>query len=245
MDNELLLISGEDIPFIEAQISIHQPTIREISLMGEEDFLIGCQFLKFTKEKILSEEDKRGLENKSDFEIFMSIMCSKDYSKYKNNVLMVLALLFPEYQIRFTNKEILLVNEQNSTRINKENYDVFKEILDSMFCLTESEAVNGEYNPIDKRAAKIAEKLKKHREKIANIKGKSKKIAIFSRYVSILSIGMQMDINIFNNYTVFQLKDSMKRYQMKDSYDMYIQAKMAGAEGLDEVEHWMDDIHSK
>ena len=30
MDNELLLLSGEDIPFIEAQLTIHQPKIKEI-----------------------------------------------------------------------------------------------------------------------------------------------------------------------------------------------------------------------
>ena len=47
MNNELLLITGEDIPFIEAQTIIHQPTMKEISLIGEESFLIGSKFLNF------------------------------------------------------------------------------------------------------------------------------------------------------------------------------------------------------
>ena len=31
---------------------------------------------------------------------------------------------------------------------------------------------------------------------------------------------------------------------MKQSFDIYMQAKIAGATGLDEVDHWMDKIHS-
>ena len=45
------------------------------------------------------------------------------------------------------------------------------------------------------------------------------------------------------HYTVFQLKDECKRYQIKQSFDMYVQAKMAGAKDLDEVDNWMEDIH--
>ena len=33
MDNELLLITGRDIPFIEAQVTIHQPRLYEISFI--------------------------------------------------------------------------------------------------------------------------------------------------------------------------------------------------------------------
>ena len=38
MLNDLLLLSGNDIPFEQAQISIHQPTIKEIAYIGEENF---------------------------------------------------------------------------------------------------------------------------------------------------------------------------------------------------------------
>ena len=49
MLNDLLLLSGTDIPFQQAQISIHQPTIKEISFIGEEAFFIGCALLNFSK----------------------------------------------------------------------------------------------------------------------------------------------------------------------------------------------------
>ena len=48
MNNDLLLLSKNDIPFTQAQVNIHQPTIKEISFIGEESFHIGCQFLNFS-----------------------------------------------------------------------------------------------------------------------------------------------------------------------------------------------------
>lgn len=241
MDNELLLLSGEDIPFTEAQVTIHQPRIKEISLIGEDNFFAGCQFLIFSKEN-LSEEDRIGLEDKSDFDIFMSIMCGNEKMQYKECTLMLLTLLFPEYQIKMTHTDIVLFNENFSARINNANYDAFKSIIINMFELYDSDGAAVGYNPVDSKARKIAEKLRKGKEKIAKNKD-VKKIAIFSRYASILAVGLSQDINSFMNYTVFQLKDEFKRFQMKQSYDIYIQAKMAGAQGLDEVDNWMDDIH--
>ena len=49
MLNELLLLSGNDIPFSEAQVTIHQPTIKEIAYVGEDSFYTGCEFLRFSK----------------------------------------------------------------------------------------------------------------------------------------------------------------------------------------------------
>ena len=242
MNNELLLMSGEDIPFIEAQITIHQPQMNEIALIGEENFLAGCKLLNISKDSI-EKQDKPDLENKSDFEIFMSIMCRKEKIEYKNSVFMILALLFPQYKIKFTNREILLVSETNSTRINDENFNIFKDIISSMFCLSELDSVNKDYNPIDARAEKIAKKLRKHKERIAKHSGQTNKIAIFSRYISILATGLKKDINSLMKYTVFQLMDAHKRYQRKQSFDIYVQAKLAGAKDLEDVDNWMDDIH--
>lgn len=240
MKNELLLLTKNDIPFVEAQINIHQPTIKEISLIGEESFFSGCQFLNFSK-NMISSEDKKGLEDMPDFEIFMSIMCSKEVIDYKNNALMVLSLLFPTFQIKPTETELLLLDKDSgkTARINKTNYDAFKKILVSMFSL---EDVDGSgYNPVDKKAAKIAEKFQKAKQKKSH--GEVKKVAIFSRYISILAVGEKKDMNQLNEYTVFQLKDEFKRFQMKMAFDLYIQEKMAEAKDIKEVDNWMDDIH--
>ena len=246
MNNHLLLMSKNDIPFPQAQVNIHQPTINEISFIGEESFHIGSQFLNFSINN-LSSEDKVRLVNKTDFEVFMSIMNSRENAKYKVYALMVLALLFPDYQIKVDTNDIKLIRSEDyfTSSINNLNYDTFKSIIVKMFCLDEAEGGDGNYNPANEYAAKIAEKLKKRQNKIAKEKGIDlSKISIFGRYVSILAVGEHKDINELMNYTVYQLKDEFKRFQKKQEFDFYIKAKMAGAKDLEEVDNWMNDIHS-
>lgn len=245
MINDLLLLSKNDIPFTQAQVNIHQPTIKEISLISEESFHVGCQFLNFSIDN-LSYEDKVNLTNKTDFEVFMSIMNSKERAKYKVDAMLVLTLLFPNCRIKIDIDKILLEREDGfSSSINHLNYDTFKAIISKMFCLNETKKEEGEYNPADAYAAKIAEKLKKRQRVLAKEKGIDlKKVSIFSRYVSILAVGEGKDINDLMEYTVYQLKDEFKRFQMKTDFDFFVQAKMAGAKDLDEVDNWMDDIHS-
>lgn len=242
MNNELLLQSKNDIPFPEAQLTIHQPTISEISLIGEENFFAGCQLFNLSKDK-LSDEDKTGLEDKDNFDIIMSIVNSKEKMKYKNSISLLLTLLFPMYSFKFTDTDIILMSKENSSRINKENFDVFKDILNAMFLLEEVDGAL-EYNPADARAKKIADKLKKSKEKNARSKEQQEStVAILSTYVSILSVGLNKDKNDLMEYTVFQLKDEFQRFQKKQSFDVYVQAKMAGATELEEVDNWMDKIH--
>lgn len=241
INNELLLLSKQDIPFPQAQLSIHQPTIKEIGFIGEDIFFTGCQFLNFSKD-LLPQEVKVSLEDRSDFEIFMSIMNEKDmtWKKYQNSVEIVLMLLFPNYQIHYDNFSIILANEKGISRIDENNYNIFKDIIVEMFGLDEFQGA-ADYNPVDSRASKIAEKLRNRKKKLEG--EEKKKTAIYSRYLSILTIGECKDMNSFMEYSPFQLKDEFTRFQKKQAFDMYIQAKMAGAQNLDDVDNWMDDIH--
>jgi hypothetical protein len=244
MLNELLLLSGNDIPFFEAQITIHQPTIKEIGLIGEENFYTGCEMLNFSKD-ILNEKDRISLANQTDFEVLMSIMTDNNTVMQKNRVAMtlVLSLLFPEYNIRLTTSEIALLKEGEVHSINSANFEKFKEILTTMFCLNgHSSDDNPTYNPAGKLARQISEKLKERRKVLAEQKG-DQKIAVLSRYVSILAVGLPQDMNSLMQYTVYQLFDKFNRFELKQEFDYYIQAQMAGARDLKEVDNWKKDIH--
>lgn len=160
---------------------------------------------------------------------------------------MVLALIFPLYSISFSLNAIEFKkdDEEETYYINNSNFDEFQNIISQMFDYEKSEGQD--YNPGGDMAKKIADKLKKRHQRLAKAKAKgneNKKLAIFSRYVSILAVGEQKDINSLLNYTVYQLYDEFKRYELKIGYDIYIQAKMAGAKDLKEVDDWMVDIHS-
>lgn len=244
MVNDLLLLSGNNIPFVPAQITIHQPTIKEIAYIGEEAFFAGCQLLDFSK-NILSGEDKVNLEERTNFDILIAILREQNavMQKNRNCVNMVLALIFPEYEISLEKDCIKLKKENEEHKIDNSNYEEFKSIINSMFSFGNSKDSKQDFNPSGDLAKKIAEKLKKRHQKLAELKP-AQKVDILSRYVSILTVGLQKDMNALLNYTTYQLFDEFKRYELKMGHDIYVQAKMAGAKDLKEVEDWMQDIHS-
>jgi hypothetical protein len=233
----LLLQSGEDVPFPIARVTIHQPRMREIGLIGEPNFHIGSHFLLFDKNN-LSNEDKSGLENQSDFHIFMSAINSRKSIKDKTNIMLVLTLLFPEYKIKIEKDKILLQSENISSNINEQNFNDFKEILSQIFCLGTSEG-KSEYNPADALAARIAEKIKKARQKRDKKDKSTKNLAIFDKYISVLSVGLQKDKNELKEYTIYQLRDEYDRFISKINWDYYVEAKRNGAKDLEEVKNWM------
>lgn len=255
MINDLLLFSGNDIPYYSAQVTVHQPTINEIAFLGEQNFYNGCELLTFSKDAML-EEDKNKLKDVADFDIMMTMINNQVKGAAINslNALMVLSLVFPKYKVSFSQDEIILteIKDENTDSeeihiINRNNYNEFKDIFIHMFCLDEIKKENGEdYNPVGDRARALMEKFKARHKKLAEMKEKSgdkTRFSILERYSSILAVGLQKDINLYMNYTVYQLFDEFKRFQLKQSYDVYLQAKLAGAKDLDEVEHWMKDLH--
>lgn len=241
MLNEILLLSKNDIPFIEAQIILHQPTLKEVAFIGEENFYLGCELLTFSKDS-LKEQDKIGLENKSDFDILMSVVEQNQISKAC--LLSILTLIFPTYKIDMGRGVIVLMDENGVQYIRAEHFDALKQIITEMFCLNRKNADGDDYNPGNEAARKMAERFRKARQKKAEMRGEdTSKINILSRYISILSVGLGMDINELMNYTVYQLFDVFERFELKMSFDYYVQAKMAGAKDLEEVDNWMKDIH--
>ena len=242
--NSLILQTKQDIPFVEAQVNIHQPTIKEISLIGEDNFRLGVALLDFNRFTVInSQEDETVLEAYSDFEILMMVL--KEQNEVRQPVEFVLNLLFPEYKIKIEDAEIVLVGPQGISRINNFNYENFREIIVEMFCLKTKQA-EGTYNPSDGLADKIAKKLQERQKKLAAQKNKEagKSTSLFAQYLSILAVGEQKDINQLAEYSVYQIYDEFDRYQLKLANDMYFQAQVAGATGMDEVDNWMKDLHS-
>ena len=249
MLDELLLLSGNDIPVPQAQLVIHQPRLKEIAYITETRFWKGCELFKFDKE-VLDDKDKLGLSNWSNFNIIMSMIQEKNFESMqaKVNVISILTLLFPEYRITLNQNKIQLYKQETKqiNEINDNNFQFFKNILIEIFCLSGEE--NEQYNPAGEAAERIAKKLmeaRKKKAKLASSNNKDDKISILSRYVSILAVGQQKDINDLMNYTVYQLMDQFKRYQLKVSFDSWEKYKIAGATDLEDPENWYRDLYSK
>ena len=251
--SELQLLSKNDIPFEPSKVIIHTPTCKQIGLFSEDIFWMGCQYLNFSKNN-LKEQDKKRLEKLSDFEVLMTIIKNNDIAMKKNKTCMqlVLLLLFPEYKVDFLPTSIMLSRQQeDNTReshlLDKDNYSQFKEILKEIFCLTQVTGDTDKYNPGGPQAKALVQKFKKRQKKLAELKNRGKQkqtISIISQYISILSVGQKKDMNKLLQYTVYQLFDEFRRFRLKEQYDLYVKAKMAGAKDLEEIENWMGDIHS-
>lgn len=247
MLNELVLLSGIDIPFREAALVIHQPRIKEIAYIGEENFFNGYELLRFSQNSLTS-EDKARLGEHTDFDIIMSIMRDKHSQEFRKNTtcaLLLLTILFPDYSIKLNPKEILFTKEQDGqtlqASLNNSNYDKFKQILNDLVPLGKSQSE--EYNPGGDLAKKIADKLRKGNQKRAELQNSNQKVSIFSRYISILTVGERKDMNSFMNYTPYQLFDEYERYILKLNYDSTFKVKLAGAKDVKEADDWMKDIH--
>lgn len=245
MIDKLLLLSGNDIPFPIAGITIHQPKLKEIALINEDTFWRGCQLLKFNKD-ILQDKVKNDLSNQSNFNIIMSMVQDRSIQSQKAriNLLSILALIFPNYKIKLGNNIIQLFHSesQEMREINDDNFQRFKEILNEMFYLKENEQ---QYNPSGESAKRIAEQLMKGRQRKAKLAPHSDEISLLSRYASILAVGQQKDLNSLMEYTVYQIMDEFTRYQLKLNYDSWDRYRRAGATGLKDPEDWLKDIYKK
>ena len=69
-------------------------------------------------------------------------------------------------------------------------------------------------------------------------------MSIYSRYCSILAVALQLPLADIMEYTVYQIADQIERLQLRENWQAYFSAKVAGATGMDEAENWMKDIHS-
>ena len=132
MDYRLGLMCGIDLPIPELQLVVHQPKIKEIAFIGEQNFFIGAQCLCINK-KILT--DSSIPDNTNNFQIFMMVMSDKETIDKKIATQQTLTLLFPNAKVFFTPKAMLIQEEgSNAIMVDEENFEILQEVLEKIFC---------------------------------------------------------------------------------------------------------------
>lgn len=236
-------MTGVDIPIPELQIAMHQPTIKEISMLGsEQSFFSGIQVLCIDKRLLL--QDKSLLENTSNFQIFMAIMNDKQTINKKEQVLQTFTLLFPKANVLFTPRSIVLKQDELISTIDEGNFEILQQLLNDAFCLQGSG--QEKFNPQGDKATEIAQKLMRARERVAKQKQQSEGSggSIFSQYISTLVIGTNT-INLKDalDLTMYQLYDLVERYTLYLNWDLDIRQRLAGGTPDKPAENWMKNIH--
>ena len=240
MDIRLALMCGIDIPVPECQITVHQPRIQEIALLGEKDFFTGVSTFCVNKNMV---QDKGLLGNTNNFQIFMTIMSEKETVDKKLAVQQVATLFFPEYKINFTPRSIIFSGKGGMITVDENNFEPLQDTLTAICCLRSGPGDQQSFNPANDKAAEIARKLMRGRQIVAEQKGETN-TSIFSQYLSILTVGLQsMSLQDMMNLTIFQLYDLIERYMLYINWDMDIRSRLAGAKPDSKPDNWMKNIH--
>ena len=241
MDTRLALMCGTDYPVPECQLTIHQPRIKEISLIGESDFFTGIQYLCLNKSMFVKDESL--LENTNNFQIFMTIMAEKEAADKKMAIQQVCTLLFPNDRVLFTPRSIMVSKDGNSILIDETNFEFLQAAISSICCLKTGPMDQQAFNPADKKAREIAEKLMRGRQRVAAQKGETN-TSVFSQYLSILTVGLgSMSLHDMTNLTMYQLYDLVERYMLYVNWDMDVRCRLAGGKPDSQPDNWMKNIH--
>ena len=243
MDYRLALIAGTDIPIQECQAILHQPTIKEIAMIGEKDFFTGVQCLCIHKTMCI--EDESLLATTTNFQIFMTIMTDKSTADKKANVIDVLMILFPDYKVIFTPRTLMLNKIDSNIIIDENNFEILQQVLERIFCLRNTDQAT--FNPGNDAAKKIADKLMRARERVAKQKAAENggnDGSTFSQYVSILTVGLHsMSLQECLNLTMYQLYDLVERYMLYVNWDIDLRSRLAGGKPDSKPDNWMKIIH--
>ena len=233
----MLLSTGKDMPFTIGQLVIHQPSIDELSFLGDRGFLIGARLLNIHKDLVRT-EDNSSLSQMTNFEIFMMIMKNDNpsFRELKENGRWLLTLLFPEYQINYLPDRMLFIKpiedgEMETGFLDKDNFEEFQNYIYEIFCLAKLfGAESGVYDPGNDRARALAEKFEAKRKMIAEQKAKEGKAtpSIFENMLSVLSVGLHLSYDQLIRYTVFQLLSLYNRFISKLDYDSWFEIQLAG-----------------
>lgn len=239
-DIKLALMTGVDIPIPECQITLHQPTIKEISMIGEKKFFTAAQVLCINKNAYI--EDESVLEVTNNFQIFMTIMTDKTTADKKADVIEVLTLLFPSYKVMFTPRALLLNSSNGNVMIDEDNFENLQEVFRQVFCLSSSN--QDTFNPVNDAAKKIADKLMRARQRVAAQKGDQSDASMFGQYLSILTIGLNsMSMSDLMNLTMYQIYDLIERYHLYVNWDLDVRTRLAGGKPDSSPDNWMKIIH--
>ena len=240
MDLRLALMCGTDIPIPELQITLHQPTIKEIAYMGESDFFVAVQCLNVSKD--LLQSGKVLLDGTTNFQIFMMIMQDKEAKEKKMAVQQLLAFLFPGFNAMFTPRSMVLSKEGVSVTVDESNFSSLQNIAKEIFCVSNAKNQQNGFNPANEKAREIANKLMRGRQRVAEINGQANK-SIFGQYLSILAVGLPMSLQELMDLTMYQIYDLIERYQLYIGWDIDLRARMAGAKMESQPDNWMKNIH--
>lgn len=237
----LALMTGIDIPIEECRIVLHQPTIKEISYVGEKKFFHVVQTMCVQKEMLISKDYNLPLDQISNFQVFMQLLEEKEKgTKLKEDLKQVIIILFPEYTFSLTPRSLFFKKGDAIFTIDEDNFIFLQQALENVFCLSNEKEIT--YNPANKKAQEIADKIMKGRQRIAAAREQSDS-SVLSEQLSILAVALHWTLEQCYNLTMYQLKEVMTRLNLFINWDLDVKSHLAGGKSDKKVDFWMKNLH--
>ena len=138
---------------------------------------------------------------------------------------------------------MLITGGEENIQIDETNFEYLQTAISNICCMKTGPMDQQSFNPADKKAKEIAEKLMRGRQRVAAQKGQSN-TSVFSQYLSILTIGLgSMSLQDMTDLTMYQLYDLMERYMLYINWDMDARCRLAGGKPDTQPDNWMKNIH--
>jgi hypothetical protein len=227
----LTLISGVPVFLKELGISILQPKIKDIAILGERKFFKSMSYFFLEPKKMNLEKDV------SAFDLFL-LLFSQDVSIQREIADFLILTIEGLEEVKFFDSILIIIVSGHECIIDEPKFSLIKESLSQIFKINES--ADNSSNPANEAARKIAEKLKRRRE-LLSTKG-SEGEQVLANLLSILATGSNsISMEQCLNLTIYQVYNLIERFNLYTQYNIQIQSMMQGAENVELVD-WTKQI---
>lgn len=239
--DELQLMTGIDIPVEGFGFTMRQPSVAEISMLGEQNYFIALQLFTINKEALKITSDQA-----TDWDIFQEAIKQKvpGINDVKVLISNFLRLFFKE-TVNLGPRSIMVMAKEEIVNIDAENFSDIQNIIGKIGGKSLLQPQEEQFNTKSKRAQEIAEKMKKSRARLEKVKAaemgiKPKEVSkgFLSRFIKIVATKTSNSLQQVNSMTLPQLNSLVKSYNAWEAYDLDIRSRLAGAKSDKELIHW-------
>lgn len=227
-------MAGVDIPVPELGLTLRQPKIKDIAILGESDYFLALSIFRMSKETLKIQND-----NVTDWSIFNEAQSQQIEGTNVKVLLSNFLQLFSPTKLIIGPRSLLIQSGESIVNVEPEQFTDYQKLVLQIGGASLLTTPQEEFKPKNKRAAEIAEKMKKARAKVAALQPKPKSKGFLGRYVRGVAAVTSNSIEQVTNMTLLQLNDIMQTYLAWESYDLEIRSRLAGAKGDDKLEHWI------
>ncbi len=235
LDN-LQLISGIDLRIDSLNFTLHQPKMFEIAVLGESDYFLALSIFKMSTDTL-----KVPAANITNWMVFKEAL-GQEVPGVKDvpGLITKFLQLFVKEKIMIGPRSLMIQSKDGIANIEPEQFDEFRlyilEVGGSSLLSSNEE----EFKPGNKRAAEIAEKMKKARARVAAQKAaENKSDGFLAKYMRSVASVTSHAIGDVTQMTLMQMNDILQTYLAWESYDLEVRSRLAGAKNDDKLEHWM------